>query len=316
MSERAARRPPGSLVAHAAMSMIARLGMRIDRPRERIPGLMSRADASDSRLSAARRLTAALLLVTLAACASPARRWWDHVANAGLQGTVVAGDPFRHVVLEHPGRRSRVLHVYIDGDGTPWDAWSPAADPTPRNPLVLKLMRLDDNPALYLGRPCYHGLRDDSGCTPALWTSERYSDRVVASMTAALAGHPMTRAFDRLAFIGYSGGGVLAVLLAARFSQTAGVVTVAANLDIDAWTARHGYLRLAGSLNPASQPPLPAHLYQRHYLGGRDRVVPPEIVSGGRFDPATIVLIPDFDHVCCWQNLWPSIIADLNRGIE
>ena len=31
---------------------------------------------------------------------------------------------------------------------------------------------------------------------------------------------------------------------------------------------------------------------------------------------ATIVLIPDFDHVCCWQKLWPSIIADLARGTE
>jgi hypothetical protein len=252
----------------------------------------------------------------VAACASPARRWRDHVADVGFASTVAAGDPFRHVVIEKPGRPSRVLHVYLDSDGTPWGAGSPSADPTPRSPLVLQLMRADDNPGLYLGRPCYHGLVDDSGCVAALWTSERYSDLVVASMAAALARHPMTRAFDRLAFIGYSGGGVLAVLLAARFSQTAAVVTVAANLDIDAWTARHGYLRLAGSLNPTSQPPLPSHLYQRHYVGGRDRVVPPGIVSGGRFDPATIVLIPDFDHVCCWRRLWPSIIADLVRATE
>jgi hypothetical protein len=259
---------------------------------------------------------AGIALVTLgilAACASPARRWWDHVADGGFASTVIAGDPFRHVVLEKPGRQSRMLHVYLDGDGTPWIAGRPAADPTPRSPLVLQLMRADETPALYLGRPCYHGLVDDPACSAALWTGERYSEAVIASMAAALARHPMTRAADRLAFIGYSGGGVLAMLLAPRFPQTAAVVTVAANLDIDAWTTHHRYLRLVGSLNPASQPRLPSRLYQRHYLGGRDRVVPPQIVSG-RVDPATLVLMPDFDHVCCWLRAWPSILAGLVDG--
>jgi len=260
--------------------------------------------------------SALVALSILAACASPAERWWSQVADVGLAGGVVAGDPFRHVVLEQPGRRSRVLHVYLDGDGTPWRAGTPAADPTPRSALVLQLMRLDDGPALYLGRPCYHGLVTDPGCVVALWTSERYSDVVVASMAAALGRHPMTQATDRLAFIGYSGGGVLATLLAARFAQTSAVVTVAANLDIDAWAARHGYVPLAGSLNPASQPALPSHVYQRHYLGGRDRVVPPDIVSGATFDRRTLVLEPDFDHVCCWRRLWPSILADLALATE
>ena len=106
----------------------------------------------------------------------------------------------------------------------------------------------------------------------------------------------------------------LSMLLAPRFPQTAAVVTVAGNLDIDAWTAHHRYRRLTGSLNPASHARLPPHLYQRHYVGGRDRVVPPEIVSRGAFDRATVVLVPEFDHVCCWPRLWPSILADLVRA--
>ena len=260
--------------------------------------------------------SAAILVLAVAACASPARRWWDHVTDVGFDGTVVAGAPFRHAVLDKPGRPSRTLHVYLDGDGTPWRPRGPAADPTPRDMLVLDLMRLDDHPSLYLGRPCYHGLVDDPGCEPALWTSRRYSDLVVSSMAAGLTRSLRERGFDRLAFIGFSGGGSLAVLLAARFPQTSAVVTVAANLDIDAWTARHGYLPLAGSLNPASQPPLPRHVYQRHYVGSRDRNVPREIVAGGRVDPSGIVLVPGFDHACCWRRLWPSIITDLHRAIE
>lgn len=227
---------------------------------------------------------------------------------------VVQGEPFRHLILEKPGPSSRVLHVYLDGDGTPWRAGQPAKDPTPRNPLVLDLMRFDDHPSLYVGRPCYHGLAEDPGCVPSLWTHARYSDPIVSSMTAALSRHLATRGDARLAFIGYSGGGSLALLLAPRFPQTVALVTVAANLDIDAWAARLGYLRLAGSLNPAVQPPLPPHVYQRHYVGARDRIVPPEIVARGQIDRSGIVVVPDFDHVCCWPRLWPSIIKDLARS--
>ena len=256
------------------------------------------------------------MLCTLAACGSPLRQWWQHVAAAGFGTTVTSGDPFRHVVLDKPGPRSRVLHVYIDGDGTPWHGDRPAADPTPRNPLVLKLMRLDENPSLYLGRPCYHGLADDPGCRSALWTSDRYSDAVVSSMAAALRPHLASDPAERLAFIGYSGGGALAMLLAPRFPGATAVITVASNLDTDAWTEHHRYLRLTGSLNPAAQPPLPQQLYQRHYVGGRDRVVPAETLSGVFVDRATVVLVPGFDHVCCWPRLWPSILADLARAVE
>ena len=69
------------------------------------------------------------------------------------------------------------------------------ADPTAREPLVLRLMALDRVPSVYLGRPCYHGLAADPRCTPALWTDARYSEVVVASMAAAtrrllsLTGH-------------------------------------------------------------------------------------------------------------------------------
>jgi hypothetical protein len=256
------------------------------------------------------------VLGTLAACASPVRQWWQHVAAAGFASSVTPGDRFRHVVLDKPGRPSRVLHVYIDGDGTPWERDRPAADPTPRNPLVLELMRLDEGRSLYLGRPCYHGLAGDPGCAPALWTSDRYSDAVVSSMTAALRAHVASQTFDRVAFIGYSGGGALAMLLAPRVPQAAAVVTVASNLDTDAWTAHHRYLRLAGSLNPAAQAPLPPNVYQRHYVGDRDRVVPPKTLPVGSLEGATVVLVPGFDHVCCWPRLWPSILADLHRALE
>jgi pimeloyl-ACP methyl ester carboxylesterase len=59
----------------------------------------------------------------------------------------------------------------------------------------------------------------------------------------------------RLTLVGYSGGGTIAVLLAARRSDVAEVITVAANLDVGYWTQRDGLSPLTGSLDPAGGNP-------------------------------------------------------------
>jgi pimeloyl-ACP methyl ester carboxylesterase len=225
---------------------------------------------------------------------------------------MVPGTVFQHVVLARAGRASRTLHIYLDGDGTPWHPWGPAADPTPRNPLVLRLMALDRAPSLYLGRPCYLGLSLTAPCGSAFWTGERYSDAVVSSMEAALRRWLGRTEVDRLVWVGYSGGGVLAALLAPRFERTTDLVTVAANLDIDAWADLHGYSRLTGSLNPARQPPLPAWIRQRHYVGGKDRAVPTEVTRRGAVDPGTVIVVPAYDHTCCWETMWPTVLDALD----
>ena len=69
------------------------------------------------------------------------------------------------------------------------------------------------------------------------------------------------------------------MLLAERFKQTRAVVTVAGNLDPDRWVAQHGYSPLVGSLNPARRPPLPSHILQLHFVGGRDRNVPRDLLA-------------------------------------
>lgn len=254
------------------------------------------------------------LLLVAAACGSPAQQFSARAAALGMRAEVVVGTEFQHVVFRQPGRPSRTLHVYIDGDGTPWSAGRPAEDPTPRNPLTLSLMSLDPNPSVYLGRPCYHGLSHTPSCSGTLWTAERYSEAVVASMQAALRRILQSGAFDRVNWFGHSGGGTLAVLLAPRFPETAGLITVAANLDTEAWANLHGYPRLQGSLNPATQPPIPARIHQRHYVGGEDPVVPKAIVARGPIDPVALIVIPSYDHICCWTALWREILTDLEQA--
>ncbi|MGH2607442.1 MAG: alpha/beta fold hydrolase [Tepidiformaceae bacterium] len=234
-----------------------------------------------------------------------------------MRADIVPGAPFGHVVYWPPSRpASRSLHVYIDGDGTPWVLGRPAHDPTPRNPLMLRLINLDPNPSVYLGRPCYHGLATRPSCSAAIWTRERYSERVIVSMAAALRQVIGKRGVTRVAWFGYSGGGALALLLAPRFAETAALVTVAGNLDIDAWTDLHGYSRLIGSLNPATHPWARSQVYERHYVGGVDRIVPRAIVDRAGVRPETVRVIPAFDHVCCWEKIWLAVVSQVAQALE
>jgi pimeloyl-ACP methyl ester carboxylesterase len=258
-----------------------------------------------------------LALLATGGCASPSVEFDEQAASLGLRRQVVAGKPFQHAIYAKDGAPGDRLHVYLGSDGTPWFAGLPAADPTPRNPLVLRLMALDPTPAVYLGRPCYHGLAGTAPCAPGWWTSERYGEFVVDSMAAALRPIIAERGHPRIAWFGHSGGGTLAVLLAERFPETVAVVTIAGNLDIDAWADLHGYDRLTGSLNPVSRPPLPANVRQRHYAGGRDRVVPADLIEEAAADRhAQVIVIDAYEHVCCWEDLWPEILADLDAATD
>lgn len=268
--------------------------------------------AHGRRLSVLALLVGLCVLLLAAGCLSAARGFLDLAASRGLRAQEVEGTRFRHLVLSPDRPPGRTLHVYLDGDGVPWLGGHPAADPTPRDPLVLDLLTLDAGPAVYLGRPCYHGFSGEPPCEPALWTSARYSEAVVDSMAMAARRVRQARAAERIVWLGYSGGGVLAVLLAARLPETAGVVTVAANLDVDAWADRPGWSPLTGSLNPARLAPLPGGVYQRHYAGGRDRTVP--VTRSAR--TVGLVVVPDYDHRCCWTVLWPAVLADLARGLR
>lgn len=206
-----------------------------------------------------------------------------------------------------------VLHFYFSGDGSPWlHRTQISRDPTPREPLELRLMFEDPNPSIYIGRPCYVGLAQAPGCSASLWTDARYSDAVVTSMTAAvdaeLAAHPAAR---HVVLIGYSGGGVLAMLVADRVARVDVVVTIAANLDIDAWTTLHDYSPLSASINPAKMPGWRHGLRQIHLVGEHDENVPPQLVHGfaANVPDALVREFPGFDHRCCWIDVWPTLVT-------
>jgi dienelactone hydrolase len=257
------------------------------------------------------------LVVHASACSSPSQRFDAEAKATGLTKEVVRGTQFEHVLYWSSGPQPLLpipatVHVYVGGDGTPWKTLtSTASDPTPRRPIGLAMMRQDGQPSLYLGRPCYHGLATSPGCSPIWWTHRRFSEEVVASMTAALSNKLRQLGEPNLVLIGYSGGAALARLIAERIPKTSAIITIAGNLDVEAWTGLHGYSPLAGSLNPAQRAPLPMTIAQLHLWGERDDNCPPDLARRylAQEPQAMVRLYPDFDHGCCWVERWPSLLA-------
>jgi len=256
-----------------------------------------------------------IVIGALAACSTPAERISHEAASYGFSSLEIEGRGFKHQVYRNkqqghiPGA---ALHVYLEGDGSPWvnHEWV-ASDPTPRTPLMLRLMAGDMAPSLYLGRPCYHGYASTPPCMPGLWTDARYSENVIASMAQVLEKLIAAGETKSLVFFGHSGGGTLAMLLAERFPGTRAVVTIAGNLDIDAWAEMHRYTRLQRSLNPANRPALDPQIHQLHLIGERDTNITPQLIESfeSRQQNSELVVVSDFDHRCCWPKLWPDVLA-------
>jgi len=260
------------------------------------------------------RLAPYALLSLTAACASPSVS--EFAASHEMTVREVDGDEFRHLLIERLGAPSgRRLHVYIEGDGIPWSGNLPSADPTPRNTLALRLASRDENDIAYIGRPCYFGHNGDTRCHPKYWTSHRYGEEVIGSMVSAVERARQAR-HSEIVLIGHSGGGTLAALLESRIEGVVGVITIAANLDTDAWTESHGYDPLAGSLNPIRQARNPAILHLQ-FVGGRDTTVPAaSSVNYSRIQPNVERFeFEEFDHVCCWEAEWRGILHEASTRL-
>lgn len=267
-----------------------------------------------------RQIVGLMIGVILFACIScaPAWRKYDQAAeNLRFGRAVVETTDFNIVVYKNQWLNcGKKLHVYFDGDGSPWgrDGSLVNDDPTPRHYLVLQLMSLDSKPAILIGRPCYHGFNHDARCHPLLWTHARYSEEVVSSISKALQFILKANSVSEVVLIGYSGGGTLAQLLAEKIPQTRAVITLAGNLDLAAWVRWHEYSPLEGSLNPAEKPPLPKHILQIHYVGRSDRNIPPLLTE--RYlaykDRGEMRVLEGVDHYNGWLMHWPSILADLD----
>lgn len=267
-------------------------------------------------LLAGRWLLACALIAGLGGCAHPGlssvereqlalpHRGFVPVRTPGQIKAWLKRDP------DGPGpMTSTVLQVYLEGDGAPWWAQRvPPTDPTPRSSVALPLALGETHaPVAYLARPCqFLSALDRSSCPVEWWTSARWSEPVIALTEQALDVLLQVSGARELVLTGHSGGGTLALLVAARRQDVRCVLTVASPLDVQAWTQGHGVTPLHGGGNPADVPVTSLTFQSRHLMGMEDRVVPATAVGryGARLQPGQIVSVPALGHLQGWVSWW------------
>ena len=267
---------------------------------------------------------AALLGVCVAlwGCTNPLREAANIASEGRLRPLVLSGaGGLQHEAYAREVADGDLLTVFVEGDGSPWTHGGTriAQDPSARHPLALKLAAKTPGSVLYLGRPCYLRAVRDPTCSSRLWTSDRYSAEVVASMNQALRGYLRDLAGRRrIVLVGYSGGGTIVVLMAHDLPGVIGVITIAGNLDTEAWTRLHHYVALSNSMNPASLGPLPPRVRQWHLIGTRDTNVPYAAAKAYLAQPTAgqVRVYEGFDHSCCWEREWPRVFDSIRAELE
>lgn len=197
-------------------------------------------------------------------------------------------------------RRTDTLNIFIEGDGKPG--------------IALKLAQGIGGNSVYLGRPCQYliGNRLNS-CSKALWTSHRYSQSVIHSMSRAITAMKLRFGAERVRLIGFSGGGTVASIIAAQRRDVKLLVTVAGNLDHRRWTDFNQIAPLYGSLNPVDYSKALEQVPQIHLIGERDHVVPGSVLTSylsrlSSLDNVQSHIIVGADHTCCWSLALASVL--------
>lgn len=265
--------------------------------------------------------SAVFLLVGCSVLLSPIEQSRSIATAAGFESLQLPDSRLRGYLKRAPAPSPAAtgIAIYVESDGAPWRLPDePPADPTPLKAMVLRMAIADPSPAVaYLGRPCQFLEPEElAACNPALWMRGRFSEDAVAATNRSIDRIKEAAGATQIKLVGYSGGGAMAALVAARRVDVSCLVTIAAPLDTGAWTRAIDVSPLDYSLNPADIAARLSYLPQTHFRGGRDTLVPPATSSRYlRSARASLVVDkPEFDHVCCWEDVWPQLRAESCLG--
>jgi hypothetical protein len=208
------------------------------------------------------------------------------------------------------------MSVYIEGDGLSWITSSRISkNPTPFNPMALKLMVQDNSTCkIYLARPCQYV--QNKLCDESYWTNARFSPKVIQTYEQILDTLAEKSEIKQFKLYGFSGGGTVATLLAAKRKDIQQLVTIAGNLDIDFWTKKNYLTPLTGSLNPANFSQELSSIKQLHLIGTEDNVIDKSVFNSYKrhfknTQNIHSLSFSGYSHSCCWDKKWREILQDI-----
>lgn len=262
-------------------------------------------------------LLALITCVILSSCVTndfTKHRVAEHFAQEhGFKKELVYGGHFWITTFQRITSHNLPYVFYIEGDGEAFkNRYTISDDPTPRSTMLLQLASMDRRPnVVYVARPCqYTPMELNNSCNHTYWSDKRMSEDSIHSLNEVITKLSSGQLVD---LIGFSGGGGVAVLVAARNKQVRSIITVAANLDHVNFNKYHRVRPMIGSLNPIDYAKKVRSIPQIHLSGGQDKVVPAFIADDfvkAAANPYCVKreIISNATHLKNWDKDWLYIL--------
>jgi len=252
-----------------------------------------------------------LFFLTLFFLASCTGTKYDYVSH-GFKKELVKGDEFWITTYQRIKDQNAPYVFYIEGDGAAFAGrYRVSTNPTPRRQMMIELANMDTRPnIIYVARPCqYTPMNLNPKCSLPYWTDKRMSDDSVAAMNEVV--NSINKNGKKFSLVGFSGGGAIAILIAARNPLVKDIITIAGNLDHAEFTAHHKVSPMTGSFNPIDYTDAVKHIPQLHVSGKDDNIVPAHIADKFTKKSSSPCvkneIYPNVSHLNGWNKVWSQI---------
>lgn len=239
--------------------------------------------------------------ITVSACESVEKRihqGYEIAQDTGMQTEILNAGSFKLFTSSKRAEADKTLHVVIEGDGLAYlEPKIASKNPTPSNPIGLRIASKLDGNVTYLARPCQ--FIASPRCHYAYWTSNRFAPEILESYTVALNHLKQDTGANAISITGYSGGAYIAMKLAENRNDITEVITIAGLLNPQSWTSHH---QIGALQNVPSAMPHNSATRYTHFCGEDDDVMPCHIFASETASLAhRLISVPNADHDDVWE---------------